>query len=41
MERDKIKHNLCLNNGIKLFYVTKKDYNIDNIIQYINETSNI
>lgn len=41
IERDKIKHNLCLNNGIKLFYVTKKNYNIDNIIQYINETSNI
>ena len=37
VKRDKIKKKLCEDNGIKLFYITKKNNNINEIISYINE----
>lgn len=33
--RDEIKLRLCNDNGIKLFYITKKDNNIEEIVNYI------
>lgn len=38
--RDRIKKELCEEHGIKIFYITKKKNNIDDIIRYINETTN-
>ena len=37
IERDDIKRRLCKDNGIKLFYITKRNNNINEIISYINE----
>ena len=37
VRRDKIKKKLCEDNGIKLFYITKRNNNINEIISYINE----
>lgn len=37
IKRDDIKKKLCEDNGIKLFYITKKNNNINEIISYINE----
>ena len=37
VKRDKIKKKLCEDNGIKLFYITKRNNNINEIISYINE----
>lgn len=34
-ERDKIKLNLCNEHGVKLFYITKKNFNISEIEKYI------
>lgn len=39
-KRDEIKRKLCNEHGIKIFYVTKKNYNLNEIIKYINETAN-
>jgi len=36
-ERDKVKKQLCEEHGIKMFYITKKNYNIDEIIDYLNQ----
>jgi len=38
-ERDDKKRELCEENGIKLFYITKRNYNINEIIDYINGTT--
>lgn len=35
-ERDCVKNELCKEHGIKLFYVTKKNNNINEILEYIN-----
>ena len=37
IKRDDIKKKLCEDNGIKLFYITKRNNNINEIISYINE----
>lgn len=37
-KRDKIKKKLCEEHGIKMFYITKKKYSLDEILKYINET---
>ena len=37
VKRDKIKKKLCEDNGIKLFYITKRNNNINEIISYIDE----
>lgn len=37
--RDKLKYDLCKKHNIKLFYITKKNNNIDEIKKYIYETS--
>ena len=34
-ERDKVKKRLCEEHNIKIFYITKRNYNIENIIQEI------
>lgn len=34
-ERDKIKKELCEKKGIKLFYITRRNYNINEILNYI------
>lgn len=39
-ECDLKKYLLCTEHGIKLFYITRQDYNIEEIKQYINETAN-
>lgn len=39
-ERDKIKQQLCEEHGIKLFYITKKEYNIKEIVNYVNTPTN-
>lgn len=38
-ERDKVKKMLCEQHNIKLFYITKKNYSLKEILDYINETS--
>ena len=35
-ERDEKKKSLCEEHGIKVFYITKKNYNINEIIKYLN-----
>ena len=40
VERDKIKKQLCENHGIKLFYITKKNNTLNEVLNYINETNN-
>lgn len=39
-KRDKVKHELCLEHNIKVFYITKKDFNIDEINKYIDNIKN-
>ena len=39
-ERDRVKKMLCEKHGIKMFYITKKNYSLDEVLKYINETSN-
>ena len=39
-ERDKIKKKLCDEHGIKMFYITKKNYSLDEMLEYINEANN-
>ena len=39
-DRDRIKKLLCEEHGIKMFYITKKHYSLDEVLEYINETSN-
>lgn len=39
-ERDKTKKMLCESHGIKMFYITNKKNSLDEILEYINETSN-
>ena len=39
-ERDKIKKQLCEEHNIKVFYITKKDYNIKEIVDYVNTPTN-
>ena len=34
-ERDEVKKKLCLEHNIKLFYITKKNYNINEVLEYI------
>lgn len=36
-ERDKIKEILCKQHNVKLFYITKRNYNIDEIIKYLQQ----
>ena len=36
-ERDKIKKKLCKQHNVKLFYITKRNYNIDEIIKYLEQ----
>ena len=36
-ERDKIKKKLCKQHNVKLFYITKRNYNIDEIIKYLQQ----
>lgn len=36
-KRDEIKLKLCELHGIKIFYITKKNFNINEIIEYIND----
>lgn len=36
-ERDEIKQKLCEEHGIKLFYITKRNYNINEILEYIQK----
>ena len=38
-KRDSIKKKLCEEHGIKMFYITKKNYTLDEIYKYINETA--
>lgn len=37
MNRDKVKCELCEKHNIKMFYITKRKYNLDEIIEYIEE----
>ncbi len=37
--RDEAKKKLCEEHGIKMFYITKKNYSLDEVLNYINETS--
>ena len=39
-ERDKKKKELCEKHGIKLFYITKRNYGIKEILSYINKDDN-
>ena len=39
-DRDKVKKMLCEKHGIKMFYITKKNYSLNEVLKYINETSN-
>lgn len=39
-ERDKIKKMLCEKHGVRLFYITKKNYSLNEVLKYINETNN-
>ena len=39
-ERDRTKKMLCEEHGIKMFYITKKNYSLDEVLNYINEASN-
>jgi very-short-patch-repair endonuclease len=39
-DRDEVKKMLCEKHGIKMFYITKKNYSLDEVLKYINETSN-
>jgi hypothetical protein len=34
------KKMLCEEHGIKMFYITKKNYSLGEVLKYINETSN-
>lgn len=34
--RDTSKEILCRKNGVKLFYITKRNYNLEEILNYIN-----
>ena len=36
-ERDKMKKQLCEEHGIKLFYITKKNYNLNEVLKYIKK----
>lgn len=38
-KRDAVKNTLCKKHGIKIFYITKKNYSLDEVLKYINETS--
>lgn len=38
-KRDEAKKKLCEEHGIRMFYITKKNYSLDEIIKYINETT--
>ena len=38
-KRDEIKKQLCEEHDIKLFYITKRNYNLDEIVKYINNGS--
>ena len=38
-ERDYTKKRLCEEHGIKLFYITKKNYNLTEVLNYINNGS--
>ena len=38
-KRDEIKRKLCEEHNIKMFYITKRNYSLDEILNYINETS--
>ena len=40
-ERDKMKKQLCEEHGIKLFYITKKNYNLNEVLKYIKNDSKI
>ena len=35
-DRDTSKEILCRKNGVKLFYITKRNYNLEEILNYIN-----
>ena len=39
-DRDRVKKALCEEHGIKMFYITKKNYSLNEVLEYINETSN-
>jgi very-short-patch-repair endonuclease len=39
-DRDRVKKMLCEEHGIKMFYITKKNYSLGEVLKYINETSN-
>lgn len=39
-ERDRCKRELCEKHGIKMFYITKKNYNINEILNFINGSNN-
>ena len=36
-ERDQVKKKLCEEHGIKLFYITKKNYSINEILEYLGK----
>ena len=39
-DRDRVKKMLCEEHGIKMFYITKRNNSLDEVLDYINETSN-
>ena len=39
-DRDRVKKALCEEHGIKMFYITKKNYSLNEVLEYINEASN-
>ena len=39
-ERDRVKKELCDKHGIKIFYITRKNNTLNEVLKYINETSN-
>lgn len=39
-KRDETKKILCEEHGIKIFYITKKNYSLNDFLKYINEASN-
>lgn len=40
IEIDETKKILCEEHGIKIFYITKKNYSLNDFLKYINEASN-
>lgn len=38
-KRDEVKKKLCEEHGIRMFYITKKNYSLNEILKYIDETS--